>query len=138
VRKARVDLDAEIAFLTPEELSEFVDPSVRRFFGTPEQFGAATRDPVCATLARVHYQEAPQAPGLMLVLKPRVAGDEPLDILNYKQANPDFPQQSTSDQFYDEAQWESYRGLGDWIAGRLLSADAAAPGKWVPRRMFDS
>jgi hypothetical protein len=138
VRKARIDLDAEIEFLTSVELSAFVDPSVRRFFGTPEEFGAANRDPVYATLARIRYREAPDQPGMMLVLKPRVAGIEPLDVLNYKQANSDFPQQSTTDQFYDEAQWESYRGLGYWIAEQLFSdRSAAAPGRWVPRRMLD-
>ena len=137
VRKARIDFDAEIEFLTSVELSAFVDPSVRRFFGTPEEFGAANRDPVYATLARIRYKEIPDAPGTMLVLKPRVAGIEPLDILNYRQANNDFPQQSTTDQFYDEAQWESYRGLGYWIAGQLFSERGAAAGKWLPRQMFD-
>jgi hypothetical protein len=136
VRKARIDLDAEIEFLTSVELSAFVDASVRQYFGTPEEFKPDHTDPVYATLARVRYQDAPE--GLLLVLKPRVAGIEPLDILNYKQASPDFPQQSTTDQFYDEAQWESYRGLGYWIAAQLFGERApAAADKWVPRRMFE-
>jgi len=138
VRKARIDLDAEIEFLTLVELSAFVDASVRKYFGTPEEFRPDQREPVYATLARVRYKEAPDAPGLMLVLKPRVAGIEPLDILNYKQTSSDFPQQSTTDQFYDEAQWESYRGLGYWIAEQLFSErPAASADKWVPRKMFE-
>ncbi len=137
VRKARIDLDAEIEFFTSVELSAFVDASVRQYFGTPEEFKPDHQDPVYATLARVRYKEAPEAPSLMLVLKPRVAGIEPLDILNYKQASLDFPQQSTTDQFYDEAQWESYRGLGYWIAEQLFAERApAAEDKWVPRKMF--
>jgi hypothetical protein len=135
VRKARIDLDAEIEFLTSVELSAFVDASVRQYFGTPEEFKTDHPDPVYATLARIRYKDV--AEGLMLVLKPRVAGIEPLDILNYKQASPDFPQQSTTDQFYDEAQWESYRGLGYWIAEQLFDERApAAADKWVPRHMF--
>jgi hypothetical protein len=135
VRKARIDLGAEIEFLTALELSEFVDASVRRYFGTPEDFKPDHADPVYATLARVRYQDAPE--GLMLVLKPRVAGIEPLDILNYKEASPDFPQQSTTDQFYDEAQWESYRSLGYWIAQEIFRERApAVPGKWLPRKLF--
>jgi len=138
VRKARIDLDAEIEFLTSLELSAFVDASVRDHFGTPEEFTADHHEPVYATLARVRFQEAPDSPSLMLVLKPRVAGIEPLDILNYKDASRDFPQQSTTDQFYDEAQWESYRGLGYWIAEQLFAERAAdAPAKWVPRKMFE-
>jgi hypothetical protein len=136
VRKARIDLDAEIEFLTSVELSAVVDASVRKYFGTPEEFRPDHHQPVYATLARVRYLEAPE--GLMLVLKPRVAGIEALDILNYKEASPDFPQQSTTDQFYDEAQWESYRGLGYWIAEQLFSErPAAAADKWVPRKMFE-
>lgn len=138
VRKARIDLDAEIEFLTSEELWNYVDWSVRGYFGTPEDFKGEYHGPAYATLARIRYKEAPDPPGLMLVLKPRVAGIEPLDILNYKQASSDFPQQSTTDQFYDEAQWESYRGLGYWIAEQLFSErGTVATGKWVPRKMFE-
>jgi hypothetical protein len=137
VRKARIDLDAEIEFLNAEELWNFVDASVRKYFAAPEEFRSNPDGLAYATLARVRYAEAPDAPGLMLVVKPRVTGVEPLDILNYKDANPDFPQQSTTDQFYDEAQWESYRSLGYWIAAQLFAERKPAEGKWVPRQMFD-
>jgi hypothetical protein len=138
VRKARIDFDAEIEFFTSGELSAFVDTPARKYFATPEEFKTARRDPVYATLARVRYHEAPEAPGLMLVLKPRVAGIEPLDILNYKQSSPDFPQQSTTDQFYDEAQWESYRGLGYWLAEQIFSERSPdRMDKWSPRKMFE-
>jgi hypothetical protein len=111
---------------------------VRKYFATPEEFKGAPWGPAYATLARIRYTEAPDPPGLLLVLKPRVAGIEPLDILNYKQASSDFPQQSTTDQFYDEAQWESYRGLGYWIAEQLFSErGTVATDKWVPRKMFE-
>jgi hypothetical protein len=137
-RKARIDLDAEIEFLTSDELWEMVDPSMRKYFATPDEFKGEPWGPAYATLARVVYREAPDSPGLMLVLKPRVAGIEPLDILNYKQSSSDFPQQSTSDQFYDEAQWESYRGLGYWIAEQLFGErTAVSTDKWLPRKMFE-
>jgi hypothetical protein len=45
-------------------------------------------------------------------LKPRCVADLPPDIDGYAVANDKFPQQSTGDQFFTEAQWESYRGLG--------------------------
>ena len=137
VRKARIDLDAEIEFFNAEELWSFVDISARKYFATPEEFRTNPAGLAYATLARVRYAEAPQAPALMLVVKPRVTGMEPLDILNYKDANPDFPQQSTTDQFYDEAQWESYRSLGYWIAAQLFAERTPVEGKWVPRQMFD-
>jgi hypothetical protein len=41
--------------------------------------------------------------------------------MNYHSAHPDFPQQTTVEQFFDEAQWESYRRLGQHIAERVFS-----------------
>ncbi len=50
--------------------------------------------------------------GTIVYLKPAFTGDEPIDIEQYRERSPDFPHESTVDQFYDEAQWEAYRGLG--------------------------
>jgi patatin-like phospholipase len=51
--------------------------------------------------------------GILLYLKPTLTGDEPVDITQYRTRNKDFPHETTGDQFYDEAQWESYRRLGE-------------------------
>ena len=51
--------------------------------------------------------------GVLVLVKPVLTGDEPADVRHYRDTHPDFPQQPTSDQFYDEAQWESYRRLGE-------------------------
>ena len=58
--------------------------------------------------------------GSLLCFKPGLTGDEPADILNYKSGHGDFPHQTTGDQFYDEAQWESYRRLGEHAARSAL------------------
>lgn len=50
--------------------------------------------------------------GVLLLFKPTLTGQEPVDIVQYRHANEAFPHESTLDQFYDEAQWESYRRLG--------------------------
>jgi GNAT superfamily N-acetyltransferase len=54
--------------------------------------------------------------GVIVVIKPTVTGDEPNDVLQYRSRNSDFPNETTADQFYDAAQWESYRRLGIHIA----------------------
>lgn len=41
------------------------------------------------------------------------------DLVYYKKQNPLFPDQPTSDQFFDEKQFEAYRGLGNYIAKQL-------------------
>jgi len=50
--------------------------------------------------------------GRLIIVKPLLTGDEEVDIFNYAQSNPTFPQQSTADQWFDESQFESYRMLG--------------------------
>ncbi len=53
-----------------------------------------------------------------------MTGDEPPDVLQYVSRNPDFPRQSTLNQFFDEAQFECYRALGQHIAGKVFGAAA--------------
>jgi hypothetical protein len=50
--------------------------------------------------------------GILLYLKPTILGDEPVDVANYARAHPLFPHQATSNQWFDDAQFESYRALG--------------------------
>jgi hypothetical protein len=47
----------------------------------------------------------------------------PSDVRQYAEANPPFPHQSTSDQFFDESQFESYRRLGLHTADRLFAGE---------------
>lgn len=42
---------------------------------------------------------------------------------NYKIYNPEFPHQSTADQFFDPVQWEAYFQLGQFIGADILSCD---------------
>jgi GNAT superfamily N-acetyltransferase len=53
---------------------------------------------------------------ILVYFKPALTGDEPCDIAQYRTRNESFPHESTGDQFYDEAQWESYRRLGEHAA----------------------
>jgi hypothetical protein len=48
------------------------------------------------------------------------------DIDEYQCKQPSFPQETTMDQFFDEAQWESYRQLGLRTAQRVFTADGMA------------
>ena len=85
-----------------------------------------------ATLAWVRYPNARKS--LLLLVKPGITEDLPPDLLNYQRANPDFPQQSTLHQFFDEAQWESYRKLGERIAAALFAPASSGAGKWSPHQ----
>ena len=50
--------------------------------------------------------------GVLVYVKASMTGDESDYILDYKSRNPDFPHETTGDQFFGEEQLEVYRALG--------------------------
>ncbi len=56
--------------------------------------------------------ETKQREGWLLYLKSSFSGDESADVMQYKSSHPNFPQQPTANQFFNESQFESYRKLG--------------------------
>lgn len=154
MRKARIDFGAEIEFLDESELDDEVHPDVRRYFGTLEQlrrgdwaevpvnrldseqrFRRSDRlvgaDPrrfslAHAALARVTYED-PQGESWFVYIKPTLLGSEPADLVEYHENHPSFPHETTIDQFFEEAQWESYRKLGLEIGSRVFARTPAGP-----------
>jgi hypothetical protein len=59
--------------------------------------------------------------GFILYIKPACHGTEEADIRSYAAEHPDFPHQSTAEQWFSESQFESYRALGFEIVDGLLS-----------------
>ena len=59
--------------------------------------------------------------GYLVYLKSSLTGDEPEPVLNYKSTHKTFPHESTVDQFFDDAQFESYRSLGNHIAEQAFA-----------------
>jgi len=72
-------------------------------------------------IGRISYPDA--ADGYLLVLKSSFVGgaDDSEPVKNYRQEHPEFPHESTADQFFDDDQFESYRELGEHIGLRALS-----------------
>lgn len=66
---------------------------------------------------RIHY---PEGVGLLLYIKLSVTGNESELIRRYRINNPDFPHQTTLDQFFDQEQFEAYRQLGVHAAEGLF------------------
>ncbi len=102
IRQIRIDLGIpiEISFTAP------LEP------GTGAGAGKASF-PRCA-LGKVCYsaRDGPGTDGWLLYLKPQVLGDEPADVRSYKATHPEFPHETTADQWFGESQLESYRMLG--------------------------
>ena len=115
-RKARIDMDIAIDFIDPVSLPPGAGAALRARFGTPDSI---TPDPGSQhlLLARIGYPSG--ASGCLLVVKPRLVCELPLDVAGYADSHRDFPQQSTAEQFFDESQWESYCQLGETLGTPL-------------------
>lgn len=71
------------------------------------------------------------APGALhariILIKPRLIQAATVDVDEYQATHSAFPQETTMDQFFDEAQWESYRQLG-MRCGSMVFTGNGTPG----------
>lgn len=141
-RKARIDLQASIEFKkvkkivepTPEPLlskllgrllgvskgAKEAQPWKKELavFGSLNDLASSTSQ-ACLALATITYGGVNPGKGILVLVKPNICAGLPVDLVNFKAQNPEFPQQSTADQFFSEAQWESYFRLGCFLGGHL-------------------
>jgi hypothetical protein len=61
--------------------------------------------------------------GILIYVKPCFYGREPRDVFNYALGHPEFPHEPTSDQWFSESQFESYRSLGEHIGHELFESE---------------
>ncbi|HEX8152145.1 MAG TPA: hypothetical protein VF698_03420, partial [Thermoanaerobaculia bacterium] len=81
--------------------------------------------------------------GKLIYIKPGIYDDDcfPKDVYNYAQDVPDFPHESTGDQFFSESQFESYRALGRHVIDEIIGNYGAmhlAQSRPPLRRTFES
>ena len=100
-------IEAAAGTPVPRWIQQWLDPAALGSLQDIKRDG-----PGFAALARVSYRDNPAATSWLLLLKASVTGTLPVDVRFYAAQNKEFPQQSTVDQFFDDAQWESYRSLG--------------------------
>ncbi len=84
----------------------------------------------CA-VGRIRYPDRPTQESYLIYMKNSLTGDEQEPVLNYKTSCPTFPHESTIDQFFNDAQFESYRALGYHLAETTFGA-------WIHDRDFAS
>ncbi len=148
VRKARIDFGAEIDFYSRDEAASlFTLGSTELTVVSPEDM-ANNHSCRGVLLARIRYrarlgragvdgkQGQPFRPeGTLLVIKPNLHDALDVDLLAYAQRHDNFPHESTGDQSFDEAQWESYHRLGEDF-GRAMHESwlAQLPGWRAPAR----
>ena len=94
--------------------------------------------PYCA-IGTVHYAAADGTEegcgnGCVLYVKPAYHGTEGAGIRSYAAAHPSFPHETTSDQFFTESQFESYRSLGLDIMDSILEGREKVAGDDVLKK----
>jgi GNAT superfamily N-acetyltransferase len=87
-----------------------------------------SREHIAIGTIRYDLEDPTHPVGTLVYIKATLTGDEPGDVLQYAQAHPDFPHQTTADQFFDESQFESYRSLGQHCVLKAFRPLVGSPG----------
>ena len=134
VRNVRVDFGAEVVWQShptaldlPDAINGWINldhvGTLADLKGNSAHGGPGTKH---AAIARITYADDKNRVTWLLLIKASLTGIESLDVAQYASANKDFPQDSTSDQIYDDQQWESYRKLG-FMAGSAVIRNLESP-----------
>ncbi|HKO35583.1 MAG TPA: patatin-like phospholipase family protein [Pyrinomonadaceae bacterium] len=123
IRRCRIDFGAEIDlsldFLLEKETNRcFMFGSIRFSREHLKALGKWPRD------ADDGDDGDPSLDGTIIYIKPAVVPSVTADVRQYSLENEFFPQQTTANQWFDEAQFESYRRLGQFCANKVFNTGA--------------
>jgi hypothetical protein len=126
IRKIRTDMGISIDF---KSFSNFQ----KRNKGCPP--GGPT---LYCSVGTIHYDDIDksQPDGRLIFVKPTITGKESADVLNYEQQHPEFPHETTTNQWFTESQFESYRALGEYEITQIFEGTpwASEPGAYADAR----
>ena len=103
--QASIDFEDKPALMIPEKDA-----------GYPKDAKVAKQGHLKATIT---YHDDSQ--GTLIMLKTTLIPGLSMEVLGYKGANPDFPDETTADQFFSEDQVDAYRSLGYRIAEAMMN-----------------
>ncbi|MBZ5655399.1 MAG: patatin-like phospholipase family protein [Acidobacteriia bacterium] len=116
IEHCRTDFGVEIVLDDVGKLKPQKDPA------DPE----ALRSQAHFVTGTIRYNPASRVEdGIIVYIKPTLVDGDPLDVLGYAQTNRSFPNDTTANQWFDEAHFENYRTLGD-AAGTSAAQTIAA------------
>jgi hypothetical protein len=116
-RRAREDFDAELHFepgLGPERMVANLP------LGYPSNAKAAASPYMAARVSYPMSSLGGPKDGIIIYIKATMIDDVSFVTKGYKGNNPDFPHQSTVDQFFQAEQFEAYRELGEVAATKCI------------------
>jgi hypothetical protein len=132
IRKIRIDFGIPIEF-------------TRELRILPRQASgqAASRKARYCAIADIHYEAADPAgrPGTLVYIKPAICREPPpvapIDINTYARLSPDFPHETTADQWFTESQFESYRALGEDVVSAIAGHRPCSSTDELERRVAE-
>ncbi|HKT03808.1 MAG TPA: hypothetical protein VJT31_30125, partial [Rugosimonospora sp.] len=132
---AHEELGARIVFDTP---TTDVEPGLPD--ATPDGILPPSRlARSCVLTGTIHYPESrPErapASGRLYLGKAVLTADTPWEVLAYARQHAQFPNDPTSDQWFDHEQFDAYHALGQYVAGRVLAASIADEWSTLPARL---
>ena len=124
LERIRVDFGVQIRFEEKKHNLEGLLPNPKQKTAFVQKYNLAERG---YAIARIDYQPHNEVSrdreedGVLILIKSTMVESLPADVLGYKSAHEDFPNESTADQFFDEVQLEAYRELGYRITKAALN-----------------
>jgi hypothetical protein len=118
VEKVRVDFNAKITFDNKEFDLEKLLPRSAGKSKFIKKYDIAENG---FAVANIEYHD--KSEGKLIYIKLAMVNGLPTDVYSYKGVHPEFPHQSTADQFFDEKQFEAYRELGYYITWQMMESE---------------
>ncbi len=115
LRRIETDFGARIEFAGADN-----QPAALAFRRDPETRRVAEFAPKGFLVGRIVY--ADKSEGTLIYVKATLIAKLRPEVLEYHAANPEFPDQSTADQWFDPDQFEAYRELGYALAKNALAS----------------
>lgn len=112
LRRIREDFGARVTFDHDEDFHGVI-PSRSADF--PEDANLSDR---CYFFGTIHYSGGET--GTLIYLKSTLVAELDFEQYGYGSIRPDFPEETTVDQFFDEEQFEAHRRLGYALAHRMI------------------
>jgi len=114
MRRIKQDFNACITFEGDNHIEKMV-PSIDKLY--PDKLKVAEKGFV---FGKIQYDNMEE--GHLIYIKSTLVDDLNLKLLGYKSLNPNYPDESTADQFFDPEQFDSYRELGYELCLKMLES----------------
>lgn len=120
IEKVRVDFGVKIKFIDKYAAGDIL-PGTLNENEFDKKYNIAKKGFAIADV--IYDRDDPSTDGKLVYMKLAMIEKLPTDVYSYKGICPDFPHQSTADQFFDEKQFEAYRELGYYICKQMLASE---------------